>query len=494
MGIRQSSAWKRLASLLFTHHFTLNLGVFCLIMGLSVLTNGFDASIYNNIQAMNGFQNRFGDKHDPKAGLNAIDISHLSMLNSFPMISFGVAVVVASLIGEAFGRRVIYIQMSCLCLIGVAITYTAKTYSQILAGRMIVNAYVGMESWLIPLFQAELVPTKIRGTLVSTFQLGRLIGGLIIVCVEYETANWPGGSCWKTPVSVLFVVPSLALLLTWFVPESPRRLLRKGKEEKALQSLQYIYDGDADTDRRTTIAVIAQFFGQSTGISSTHVYGTIFLKSLGTINPFTFTVISQTACILGGLVFISLIDRIGRRRFWQTSAPLAALTMMTVGALGTHENSSKNVKLGIAAICTFLLSSPTNRPILITAEIPSLKLRDKTAMMGWNIQNLTSSIATFAVPYFINTDYGKLHFKVSFIYRSIGLLGLKSRSLEEVDVMLRERVPARRTKDWTMHPDRASLQLTKLEAHQCINKLATDDDDEKDRDVVVHTESAEKRV
>jgi hypothetical protein len=54
MSFRQTSGWKALSNLPFIRNFTLPLGAFCLVVGLNVLSNGFDIAIYNTIQAMDG--------------------------------------------------------------------------------------------------------------------------------------------------------------------------------------------------------------------------------------------------------------------------------------------------------------------------------------------------------------------------------------------------------------------------------------------------------
>jgi MFS transporter, SP family, sugar:H+ symporter len=113
------------------------------------------------------FQHTFGDECNPK-GVCHISTKNLSLLNSIPYLTYAGALWGASLIGERFGRRIVYIVMNVICLSGIAVSYTAKTYGQILAGRCIVNIYTGMEGWLIALFLAELVPPRVRGAMVST--------------------------------------------------------------------------------------------------------------------------------------------------------------------------------------------------------------------------------------------------------------------------------------------------------------------------------------
>lgn len=205
-----------------------------------------------------GFQQRFGNKCNPKTGVCTLDSAHLSMLNSIPLIGFGLGVLFASWIGERFGRRVVFVFLNCMCLVGVGITYSASTYAQILIGRCLVQAYVGMENWLIPMYQSEIVPAKIRGAIVGNYFTFKLIGGIVMSCICYKTHTIPGDRSWKIPIEVMFIVPGLCLVLTWLVPESPRWLLRKGKSESALGVLRSINDGNEAIDVQLELLFLEQ--------------------------------------------------------------------------------------------------------------------------------------------------------------------------------------------------------------------------------------------
>lgn len=97
-------------------------------------------------------------------------------------------------------------------------------------------------------------------------------------------------------------------------------------------------------------------------------------------------------------------------------------------------------------------------PAVIIAEISSLRLRDKTAFVGWSTQNVTNFVLTFTLPYLSGPakPTAGLGAKVAFIYGFIGWCGviwayfyapeLKGRSLEEIDEMLRAGVSARKSK------------------------------------------------
>ena len=91
-----------------------------------------------------------------------------------------------------------------------------------------------------------------------------------------------------------------------------------------------------------------------------------------------------------------------------------------------------------------------------SSEVPSLRLRDKSISLAWNVQNVSNFLVSFTLPYLLNAGYANLGSKVGFIYGSIGLAGvvwgffflpeLKGRSLEEIDEMFAEKVPACKTR------------------------------------------------
>lgn len=100
--------------------------------------------------------------------------------------------------------------------------------------------HVGMEAWLIPMFQAEIVPAAIRGSMVASYTFNHIFATFLSSIVTNATNKFPDDSSWKIPVACMFAFPSAALLLSWLVPESPRWLLRKGKYEHASRALYYL--------------------------------------------------------------------------------------------------------------------------------------------------------------------------------------------------------------------------------------------------------------
>lgn len=192
------------------------------------------------IFAPTAFLKRFGS-YNPKTHKHFFTATQLSLLNSLPRITFAAGIVAGGVLGERFGRRPIIFLMLTICLIGVVISYSATNYGQVLAGRMLVQGYIGMEGYVVPMFQAELAPAGVRGVVVISYLFNHVFGSFIMSCITYRTARLDNDYSWKIPIAVMFVIPSFVILCGWLLPESPRWLLRKGKDEQALKQLRYLY-------------------------------------------------------------------------------------------------------------------------------------------------------------------------------------------------------------------------------------------------------------
>lgn len=68
---------------------------------------------------------------------------------------------------------------------------------------------------------------------------------------------------------------------------------------------------------RTIIVCGVNFFMQGSGQIFTQVYGALFIRSLGTVNPFTMTVVIAAVNLVTSVVAMILIDKVGRRYFWR---------------------------------------------------------------------------------------------------------------------------------------------------------------------------------
>ncbi|GME66195.1 putative sugar transporter [Neofusicoccum parvum] len=468
-------------------HLTSNIVLANIVLGISVFSFGFDNVAFNTMQAMGPFEKQFGT-YEPSSGDWEIDATHLAFLNSFPLISYAVAVFIAAHIGERYGRRAVLVLMQLVCLTGVIVTYTSNTFPQILVGRMLVNMHIGMEAWLVPMLQAEIVPAAVRGAMVILYIFDHQLGAFICSIVTNFTSDLVDDRSWRIPIECMFVFPCLVLVFNWVVPESPRWLLRKGRFDEAVDSLHWLHGCHEDYSaaeeaklllesleeaetatkgswmdlvrgtnlRRTSIAVLAAFFSQFSGNSFSSSYGTVFLKQVGGFDAFTGTLIKKGIVVLGPITNILLVERIGRRNMAIFFAVLAASSLLTLGGLGCKTPLTMPYKKGIVAMTIFFpyarIASFGAMGTLMAAEVPHLSLRDKTSFAAWTTSNLCEFITTFTLPYLLKAPYANLQSKVGLIYGAFATVGvvwmvaclpdLRGRSLEETEEMFEARVPA----------------------------------------------------
>ena len=98
---------------------------------------------------------------------------------------------------------------------------------------------VGLASMLSPMYIAEITPAKIRGNLVAWNQMAIVFGMLVVYFVNYAIAHYGGGDAWLNTVGWRYMfasgaIPAAAFLaLLFIVPETPRFLMLKEREEEA---------------------------------------------------------------------------------------------------------------------------------------------------------------------------------------------------------------------------------------------------------------------
>jgi hypothetical protein len=201
-----------------------------------------------------------------------------------------------------------------------------------------------MQLAVIPTTLAELAPARVRGAMGVLFWLSIKVGGLVVTCITRGTSAIPNDAAWRIPFGLFLVVPSIIIGLVWFTPEPPRWLLLRDRQIEAIASLKRLKNKNVSRDeiqsefdelcqrvamqlqrnkfgdifvpenrRRTFVVVMVNFFQQATGQAFASQYGTLFVKSLKSVNPFSIT-IGTNAVDIGALIMSAFtVDRLGRR-------------------------------------------------------------------------------------------------------------------------------------------------------------------------------------
>lgn len=149
---------------------------------------------------------------------------------------------VAGSIADKYGRKpglMIAAIIFALSSLGIAFS---SSLSLFVIMRFAAGIGVGMASMLCPMYIAEISPAKVRGRNVAINQLTVVIGILVTNLVNYFIAD-TGPDAWRWMFG-LGVVPSIVFLVgVLWLPESPRWLLKAGKEEEARRVLHKLGSG-----------------------------------------------------------------------------------------------------------------------------------------------------------------------------------------------------------------------------------------------------------
>jgi SP family sugar:H+ symporter-like MFS transporter len=158
----------------FMASFNGRLAYACIMIAFSAVNFGMDQGAFNSTIAMKHFVRQFGT-YNSETDSYALTARFLSMLNSIPYVGCIFGLLTGNLVNRKLGRKVGLAVMCSWAIVSSIVLCTAETQGQILAGRIIAYAYIGTTTALVPVFLSELVPARVRGFIVGTYQSGLLV-------------------------------------------------------------------------------------------------------------------------------------------------------------------------------------------------------------------------------------------------------------------------------------------------------------------------------
>jgi MFS family permease len=137
---------------------------------------------------------------------------------------------------------------ACLVFsIGVAFQTAATALPLFVVGRVVAGLGVGLVSCLVPMYQSECSPKWIRGAVVSCYQWAITIGLLLAACANEGQKDKPDASGYRWVVAIQFFWGGILAGGMFFLPESPRYLIKRGRFEKARKNLARVLRADIDS-------------------------------------------------------------------------------------------------------------------------------------------------------------------------------------------------------------------------------------------------------
>jgi len=391
--------------------------------------------------------------------------------------------VMSGALSDRFGRKRLLILAGALFTISAMGTALSQNFDAFVLFRLLGGIGIGLASNLSPMYIAEVAPAEMRGRFVALNQLTIVIGILAAQVINWliaqpvvdgATANdilnsWNGQVGWRWMFGVETVPAGLFFLAMFFVPESPRWLVKNGRDERARTILTHIggtgYGEFELTDIKQTlenevgsvnfrelfepqmlkilaIGVFLAVFQQWCGINVIFNYAEEIFSAAGYgVSDILFNIVITGAVnLIFTFVAIFTVDRWGRRPLLLIGAAGLTITYILLG-IGYFFQST-GVHMLILVVTAIGIYAMSLAPIVwvVISEIFPNRIRGAAMSVSVSALWIACFVLTYTFP-FLNRGLGNAG--TFWIYAGICLLGFlfvkrqlpetKGKSLEDIE-------------------------------------------------------------
>lgn len=351
----------------------------------------------------------------------AMTMQEMSFVGGAVLFGGAFATLITGPLSDWFGRRRMVMVAAVIFIIGIFVLVYANNYTEVLLGRLVQGVGVGIITIAIPLYIVESVPANIRGRAMGVFQLllnGGILLGTLVGLYYTPTENWRA-------MFMPALIPAFILLIgAFFLTSSPRWLVARGQEDKALAALKrsrskssaemelaFIkkrHKQDKQSHLNTIwqhryilplgIVFAAAILAQLTGINSIIQYSAIILKDSGLhsnignmlgsnfINGLNFVVV---------MVMLFFLDKVGRKLLLSIGTAGIVLSLLIGGAvyhwLPTGDLKGYLVLASLLGFIFFFALGPGILIWLVLSELLPSRIRSTGMAIALFLNSLTSA-------------------------------------------------------------------------------------------------------
>lgn len=473
---------------------------FCFLVAFGGFVFGFDTGTISGFVNLPDFQRRFGTHH--ANGDYSISTIRTGLIVAIFNIGCAVGGIFLSKVADVYGRRIGIMFSMIIYVVGIIIQISSQhAWYQYFIGRLITGLAVGIVSVLSPLFIGESAPKSLRGTLVCCFQLCITLGIFLGYCTTYGTKNYDDSRSWRVPLGLCFAWAILLVAGMVNMPESPRYLIEKNRIEEAKVSIgrsnkispedpavytevqliqagiereklagsaswKELITGKPKILSRVIMGIMLQSLQQLTGDNYFFYYGTTIFKAVGMSDSFETSIVLGIVNFASTFVGIYTIERFGRRLCLLVGSACMFVCFIIYSVLGvTHlykdgydgptYTPTGDAMIFVTCLYIFFFASTWAGGVYcIISESYPLRIRSKAMSVATAANWVWGFLISFFTPLITNV----IHFYYGFVFAGCLLFSFfyvyffvsetKGLSLEEVDELYAQNIPAWKSSNW----------------------------------------------
>ena len=345
-----------------------------------------------------------------------------------------VGVLFAGILSDKLGRKLTMVISAVLFSTSALGCALSANFTQLVVYRIIGGVGIGVVSIVSPLYISELAVAQYRGRLVSLYQLAVTVGFLGAYLVNYQLLAWAESGTqlsvdwlnkifitevWRGMLGMETLPAILFFIIIFFIPESPRWLIVRGKELKAVNILEKIYNSmtEAKSQLKETksvlisetksewsllmkpgifkaviIGVCIAILGQFMGVNAVLYYGPSIFENAGLSggDSLFYQVLVGLVNTLTTVLALVIIDKVGRKKLVYYGVSGMVLSLVLIGLYFLFGDS-----LGVSSL--FLLVFFLFYVFCCAVSICAVVFVLLSEMYPTKVRGLAMSIAGFAL-------------------------------------------------------------------------------------------------
>ncbi|KAK9428242.1 general substrate transporter [Lipomyces doorenjongii] len=411
----------------------------------------------------------------------------------------------SSFLGDKFSRKISIQIGAVFWCIGATIQSASNGVAMLIAGRVIAGLCVGLTSALVPIYQTEIAPRKLRGRIVG-FQMFAITCGIMIqYFIQYGCSFINSEAAFRIPWAIQTIPAVILFFSLFFLPYSPRWLASKDRWDEVLQVLAFLRTANENTNdplviaeyreiedqirsereacsnsyrelfsqkirKRLFISMAVQMWSQLIGMNVMMYYIVYVLKSAGIANARFASSIQYIINVVMTVPCLLWIDRWGRRPSLLIGALVMSFWHFLIGGLLMRYGEPNPVLnepetwivVGHSAVsrtilaCSYLFVATfavSWAPIswLYPPEIAPVRVRAKSVAVAAATNWAANFALGFGVPPLLRSISWRMFFVfgafciAAFIHVLLAVPETKQRTIEEMDEIFEHGEPLWKT-------------------------------------------------